>query len=143
MKGAVQHINPEGLHKSPAYTQVVACTGPLKTVYIGGQNALDSSGKLVGKGDIAAQTEQVFKNLKLALAAAGAEMRHVIKWNIYAVHGQELGLGFKVFQQEWDRQASPPVITVLLVSSLANPDCLIEMDAVAVVPQDERTPTQQ
>jgi hypothetical protein len=44
MKGSVQHLEPDGLHKNPAYTQAVVVTGKVKTVYVGGQNAVDVSG---------------------------------------------------------------------------------------------------
>ena len=48
----IQFINPDGLNKNPAFTNVVAVTGPVKTVYIGGQDAIDSLGNIIGKGDI-------------------------------------------------------------------------------------------
>jgi enamine deaminase RidA (YjgF/YER057c/UK114 family) len=131
----IQHINPDGLIKSPAFTNVIAVTGPVKTVYIGGQDAVDSSGAIVGKGDIKQQTEQVFKNLQAALKAGGAELEHVIKWNVYLVQGQPLQPGFEVFQQVWGRRPNPPAITGVFVFALANPDFLVEMDAIAVVPQ--------
>ena len=83
----VRHLNPEEVVRSPAFTHVVTVTGPTKTVYVGGQNAVTGSGEIVGRGDIGAQTEQVFKNLQAALAAAGAQPEHVIKWSIYVVDG--------------------------------------------------------
>ncbi|MGE5619322.1 MAG: RidA family protein, partial [Sphingomonadaceae bacterium] len=88
----------------------------------------------VGKGDMRAQAEQVFKNLRTALAAAGAGLEHVVKWNVYIVQGQSMQPGFEVFQREWGRRPNPPAITVLFVAGLAHPDYLLEMDAVAVVP---------
>lgn len=133
--GSVQHLNPDGLSKNPAFSQAVVVTGPVKTIYIGGQDAVDASGAIVGKGDIKAQTEQIFKNLQTALAAAGAELEHVIKWNIYIVQGQSLQAGFEVFQQVWGQRPNPPAISGMFVAGLAHPDFLVEMDAVAVVPQ--------
>jgi hypothetical protein len=50
--GQVQHINPNDLSKNPAFTNLITVTGPVKTIYIGGQDSLDASGKIVGKGDI-------------------------------------------------------------------------------------------
>jgi len=52
VEASIEHLNPEGLHKNPAYSQAVAVAGPVKTVYVGGQNAVDSEGNLVGKGDL-------------------------------------------------------------------------------------------
>ena len=132
--GTVQHLNPETLHRNPAFTQAVAVSGAVKTVYVGGQNAVDISGKIVGQGDIAAQTEQVMKNIQAALAAGGASLEHVIKWNLYLVQGQPLQPGFEVFQRFWNRRPNPPAITMAYVAGLANPDFLIEIDAIAVVP---------
>ena len=76
--GTVQHLNPETLHHNPAFSQAVAVTGAVKTVYIGGQNAVDAAGTIVGQGDIGAQTEQVMQNLQAALKAGGASLEHVI-----------------------------------------------------------------
>lgn len=133
--GQVQHINPDDLSKNPAFTQVVAVTGPAKTIYIGGQDAVDAAGTIVGKGDVKQQVEQVFKNLQAALKASGAELEHIIKWNIYIVQGQPLRPAFEVSQQIWGHRRNPPAITVMFVAGLANPDFLVEMDAIAVVPE--------
>jgi enamine deaminase RidA (YjgF/YER057c/UK114 family) len=132
--GAVQYINPDTLVKNPAFTNVVVVTGAVKTVYIGGIDAVDATGAIIGKGDIAAQVEQMYKNLQVALAAAGASLEHVIKWNIYVLQGQPIQPGFAVFQRIWGNRPNPPAITVLFVAGLANPEFLAEIDAVAVVP---------
>lgn len=84
-EGQVSYINPDGLNKNPAFTNVIVVTGHVKTVYIGGQDAVDASGNIVGKGDIKKQTEQVLANLQAALKAGGAELEHVVKWNLYVV----------------------------------------------------------
>jgi enamine deaminase RidA (YjgF/YER057c/UK114 family) len=132
--GTVEHLNPDDLSKNPAFTQAIVVTGAAKTIYIGGQDAVDKSGKIVGKGDLKAQTEQVFENLQTALAAAGAGLEHVVKWNIYILQGQPLQVGFEVFQRVWGRRPNPPTITGVYVAGLANPDFLVEIDAVAVLP---------
>jgi enamine deaminase RidA (YjgF/YER057c/UK114 family) len=131
----IQHLNPDTLNRNPAFTNVVVVTGPVKTIYVGGQDAVDATGHIVGKGDIRLQAEQVFQNLQAALAAAGATLENVIKWNILIVQGQSLPAGFEVFQRVWGRRANPPAITVMYVAGLANPDFLIEMDAIAIIPQ--------
>ena len=131
----VQHLNPEGLNKNPAFTNVVVVSGAAKTIYIGGQDAVDASGAIVGKGDLRAQTEQIFKNLEIVLNAAGATVHDVIKWNIYVVQGQNLAPGFEVFQRVWGQHPNPPLITGVFVAGLAHPDFLVEIDAVAVIPE--------
>ncbi len=133
----VQYLNPESLHKNPAFTNVVVVTGPVKTVYVGGQDAVDASGNIIGKGDLKAQTDQVLKNIQAALAAGGAQVEHIIKWTLYIVQGQPLRAGFESFQHFWGNRPNPPAITGVFVSGLAHPDFLVEMEAIAVVPQEQ------
>jgi enamine deaminase RidA (YjgF/YER057c/UK114 family) len=133
-KAQIEYLNPEGLPQNPAFTNVVTVTGPVRTIYIGGQDAVDANGQIVGVGDIGAQTGQVLENIQTALAAAGAGPEHVVKWNVLVVQGQSLQEGFAAFQRVWGQRANPPAITFAFVSELANPEFLIEMDAIAVVP---------
>jgi enamine deaminase RidA (YjgF/YER057c/UK114 family) len=133
--GQVQYMNPDALNKNPAFTNVVVVSGTVKTVYVGGQDAIDATGAIVGKGDFKAQTEQILKNIQIALAAAGAHLEHVVKWNLYVVQGQSLESGLEVFQRVWGNRPNPPAISVMFVAGLAHPDFLAEMDAIAVVPQ--------
>ena len=135
VRGEIKYINPDSLPKNPAFSNVVTVTGPVKTVYIGGQDAVDSSGAIVGKGDLKAQTEQILKNIQAALAAAGAQPEHVVKWNIYVVQGQSVQQGYAAFQSVWGATPNPPVITVVFVAGLGHPDFLAEIDAIAVVPE--------
>ena len=134
-KGQVQYLNPDTLSKNPAFTNVVVVSGSVKTVYIGGQDAVDASGNIIGKGDLKAQTEQILKNIQAALAAGGAQPEHVVKWNIYVVQGQSLQEGFAAFQSVWGNRPNPPAISGMFVAGLAHPDFLAEMDAIAVVPE--------
>ncbi len=134
-KGQVNFIHPRGLHRNPAFTNVVVVTGPAKTIYVGGQNAVDASGAIVGKGDLKKQTEQIYANLQVCLAAAGARLEHVVKWTLYVVQGQPLQEGFEVFQRIWGNRPKPPAISVAIVAGLAHPDFLAEMDAIAVLPE--------
>jgi enamine deaminase RidA (YjgF/YER057c/UK114 family) len=135
VKGQVQYINPDALNKNPAFTNVVTVSGPVKTIYVGGQDAVDATGAIVGKGDLKKQTEQILINIQAALAAAGARPEHVIKWNIYVVQGQSVQEGFAAFQNVWGNRPNPPVITVVFVAGLGHPDFLAEIDAIAVVPE--------
>jgi enamine deaminase RidA (YjgF/YER057c/UK114 family) len=132
--GRVEFLNPDGLNRNPAFSNVAVVSGSVRTIYIGGQDAVDAEGQIVGKGDIAAQTEQVLNNLRTALTAAGAGPEHVVKWNVLIVDGQDFRAGYAVFQRVWGDRPNPPVITAALVKGLAHPDFLVEMDAIAVVP---------
>ena len=130
---AVHHLNPPGLARSPAFTQAVAVDGPHRTISVGGQNAVDADGHAVGHGDLAAQSRQIFANLERALAAGGAGLEHVVKWTIHIVAGVDPRPAFAVFQEVWGQRGPAPVITVLFVTGLADPDWLAEIDAIAVV----------
>ncbi len=131
----VQYVNPETLNKNPAFTNAIVVRGSVKTIYIGGQDSVDASGTIIGKGDIQAQTGQVLKNIQAALAAAGADLHHLIKWNMFVVQGEDLRTGFAAFQKAWGNRPDPPAISFAFVAGLANPDFLIEIDAIAVVPE--------
>jgi enamine deaminase RidA (YjgF/YER057c/UK114 family) len=132
--GNVEFLNPEGLHRNPAFSNVAVVSGPVRTIYVGGQDSIDADGKIVGVGDIGAQTEQVLRNLRTALEAAGARPEHVVKWNVFILDGQDFTAGYSAFQRVWGDQPDPPVITAAVVKGLAHPDFLVEMDAIAIVP---------
>jgi enamine deaminase RidA (YjgF/YER057c/UK114 family) len=132
--GRIQRLDPEGLHRNPAFSNVVVVSGNVRTVYIGGQNAVDNDGTIIGVGDVAAQTEQVLRNLRTALEAAGAGPEHIVKWTVLMVEGHDFASGFAAFQKVWGDLSDPPVITSAVVKGLAHPDFLVEMDAIAVVP---------
>lgn len=133
-EGRVEFLNPDGLHRNPAFSNVAVVSGPVRTIYIGGQDAVDTEGNIVGIGDIATQTEQVLRNLRTALEAAGAGPDHVVKWNVLIVEGEDFRAGYTAFQRAWGDRPDPPVITAAVVKGLAHPDFLVEMDAIAVVP---------
>jgi enamine deaminase RidA (YjgF/YER057c/UK114 family) len=128
----VRHLNPEGMHANPAFTQAVIVSGAARTVYIGGQNAVAPDGRIIGGDDLAAQTEQVCANLATVLAAGGT-LHDIIKLTICVVQGQDLRRDFDVFQRIWGAEQPPPAITVLIVAGLANPAFLVEVEAIAII----------
>jgi enamine deaminase RidA (YjgF/YER057c/UK114 family) len=136
MSDKIQHLNPDGLTKNPAFSQIVVAQGSGKTIYIGGQNAVTAQGEIVGKGDIFEQTEQVMKNLQTALSACGATFGNLVKLTIHIVQGQDLYRGFQASQKYLGGVKNPPVITGFFVSALAHPDFLIEVDAIAFIPEE-------
>src|SRR4029077_20487810 len=79
-----QFLNPPGLAPTNGWTHVVTSTGG-KTIHVSGQVSVDDRGQVVSKGDLKAQTEQTFTNLEVALRAAGASFRDVVKMNLYVV----------------------------------------------------------
>lgn len=133
MEKNLRHINPVGLKKSSAFSHVVITHGPGKTIYVGGQNSVDANGNLIGAGDIKAQTEQVMQNLQAALKASGATFEHLVKLNVNIVEGQSAYEAFLTSQKYIDPEVPQPAITVLFVAGLANPEYLVEIDAVAFI----------
>lgn len=129
----VEHKNPEGLFVPAAYSQAITVSGPAKTIYIGGQNAIDAQGRLVGAGNLAAQSRQILRNIGLILAAEGATFGDLIKLNIYLVPGSDARLGFQAFQEVVGPLPHMPLVTVLFVAALGNPAALVEIDGIAVV----------
>ncbi len=134
MKSKKEHINPEGLLKSAAFSQIVTTQGNGKTMYIGGQNAVDHNSKLVGKNDIVSQTEQVMKNLETALKACGADFENLVKLDIAVVQGQDITKGFEASQKFLGKIPNPPLVKTLVVAGLGHPDWLLEIDAIAFLP---------
>ncbi|MEV1243203.1 RidA family protein [Nonomuraea sp. NPDC049750] len=128
---STRHINPEGLHRSPAFSQAVVVEQPTKTIYIGGQNGVDADGKVVGP-TVGEQARQVFRNLAAILASEGASLANIVHWRIAVVDGHTFDEGVAAFQEVWNRADPPPAITVHVVAGLG-PGFLVEVDAVAVV----------
>ncbi|WP_119065139.1 RidA family protein [Aggregatilinea lenta] len=125
----ITHVNPDGLHKSPVFSQAVVVEGG-KTVYIGGQNGVLSDGTLVGD-TLAAQTEQAYKNMLEILKTVGASQENVVKQTIYVVKGQDIREGFAAAQKVWGNFPTP--ISFLFVESLGVSGALVEIEAIAVI----------
>ncbi len=128
------HLNPESLHSSSAFTQVVRVPAGADTVYVGGQNGVGPDGTVVGPG-MEEQSRQALANLRACLEAAGAEVTDVVKWTIFYVDGADVSAGLSAFGEFWPRAAPPPAITVVKVSDVGPPGALLEIEAVAAVPR--------
>lgn len=101
-------------------------------VFISGQVPVDSSGQVVGQGDLEKQTEQVFENIAAQVRKAGGTMNDVVKINCYFVNIAEIS-AFRKARDRYINLARPPASTAVQVERLINEDFLIEIDAVAVV----------
>jgi len=126
-------INPPALAAPRGYTHVVTATGG-KMVFVAGQVAFDTKGELVGKGDLRTQATQVYGNLKIALAAAGATFADVVKMNTYVVNFKSADLPvIREVRSQFFSQENLPASTLVGVSALAFDGFLIEVEAVAMV----------
>ena len=131
MNASIEFVNPTGLLKNPAFSQVAITKGNGKTIYIGGQNAITKDLEIIGKGDIALQTEYVLKNIETALNSCDATLDDLFKLTIYIVQGLNIRKGFEGAQSFLRKLSNPPVISGIVVAGLANPDYLVEVEAVA------------
>ncbi|MCC7206354.1 MAG: RidA family protein [Anaerolineae bacterium] len=128
----IERINAETLHRNPAYSQAIAVSNRAKLVFVGGQNAVDGDGQIVGK-DIATQTAQTLDNVVTALRAAGATLDDVIKLTITIVQGHSLQEAFTASEHVRAMMGQPPTVHVVFVAGLAHPDFLIEVEAIAAI----------
>jgi reactive intermediate/imine deaminase len=126
----VKRSNPPTLSAPTGYTHIVEVTGPNRTIYISGQIAFDKDGKIVGAGDMKAQAEQVFKNLELALTAAGAKFSDVVKMNSYITDMSKVQAVRDVRAQYF--KDATPASTFVEVKGLVRPELLLEIEVVAV-----------
>lgn len=124
-------LRPEGLVRSPAFSHVAVVPPGATTIYIGGQDAVDSTGALIGGDDPAAQTQQVMDNLHTALAAVGASVHDLVMMTVLLVDGVDLNVAYPVAAAAL-AGAAPPVVAAR-VAGLGVPGALIEVSAVAAL----------
>jgi len=115
----------------PAYTHVVTVSGTGKMIFVAGQLARDANGNLVGKGDMRAQIQQVGENIKTGLEAAGATLADIVKTNTFVTNYEE-------YSKHGDMRAryfgpATPTSTTVQITRLADPDAMVEIEAIAVI----------
>ena len=134
---SIELSNPPGIPAPELYRQMAVATGS-RTVYLAGQVARTAAGEPVGAGDLAAQVEQAYLNVATALAAVGGGFDDVAKLTVYVVDWSPeklaaLGAGVGRAAERLGLDLTKPV-TLLPVTALGEPDLLVEVDAVAVLP---------
>ena len=127
---ALEIIKPTTVHPTIGYSHA-ARIGDI--VYVSGQVALSLSGELVGKGDVRAQTEQVFENLKNVLEAAGSGLDRIAKLTVLAIRLKDSAAVGEIRNRIFGPFGYAPASTFAVVASLALPDYLVEIEAVASV----------
>lgn len=124
-------VNPDKVFSADGFTHAVVSEGD-KTIYISGQLAWDTNFQVVGEGNLAKQTTQVFENIQHILDDIGATWDHVVKTTIYTTEPHESEMIAKIKHSFLDGVASPAE-TLIGVAGLASPECLIEIEAIAVI----------
>ena len=130
---SIQYLNPPGMYKSPVFSQGIIIPAGARLLLIGGQNSVDEAGRVVGKGDIAAQATQALANMQRVLHAAGAELKDLVKTTVIIHQDADLQAAFGAWMAVWGSRPNPPTVSALRVAGLANPDFLIESEAQAVL----------
>jgi enamine deaminase RidA (YjgF/YER057c/UK114 family) len=128
----IQLLRPEGLVRSPAFSHVAVVPPGATTIYVGGQNAVDTDGSLVGENDVAAQASRALENVETALASAGATLADVISWTVLFVDGVDLGAAYGAIGPKLASD-TPGLVISAMVSGLGVAGALIEVSAVAAV----------
>ena len=135
-KPSKEFISPKALiAPGPAGYSHIAKVNRGTIVYLSGQVPGDASGKMVGEGDFEAQVEQVFRNLKIAVEAAGGTMADIVKLNYYLVADVDQAIVPKMrpIRDRYINTANPPASTFVVVSRLMRPGWMIEIEAVAAI----------
>ena len=128
-------LNPAGLERPVGYSHVAKITaGTL--VYVAGQAPFDANGSVVGKGDFVTQFRQVIRNLKVAIEEAGGRPDQFAVLTMYVTDSKAYRLNTKAigaaYRDVFDKHF--PAITLVEVKALYNPDCMVEISGVAVIP---------
>ncbi|MBV8428024.1 MAG: RidA family protein [Hyphomicrobiales bacterium] len=125
----INFINPAEVSTPTGYSHVAEVRGG-RLIYISGQIALDSQGKLVGKGDLEAQADQVFRNLGAALASVGCTVRNIVKFTVFMRDVKDVA-AYRRARDRFMGDGPRPASTLVEVSGLVSEDFLIEIEAVA------------
>ena len=129
---AITRTNPPELGAPPGYSQIVEISAN-RLIFIAGQTALDADGKVVGKSDFAAQADQVFRNLAIALRARGCTAANLVKITVFLTDMDHLG-SYREARNRFFASVTPPAApaaTLVEVSKLYGPDFMIEIEAIA------------
>jgi enamine deaminase RidA (YjgF/YER057c/UK114 family) len=138
-----EYLNPKELFPSLQYgfSQIVVTYGGGKTVYLSGQVAWDGQQQIVGGDDLGAQTGQTLRNIDIAMQAAGGTLADVVSMRIYVVK-EKLAETHHVSTalREFFPAEQAPATTWIGVYALANPDFLIESEAIGSIEPGEPRP---
>ncbi len=128
-----EYTNPPTLAVPKGYTHVVRSTGRT-TITVAGQVSYDSTGAVVGVGDLRRQTEQVYANVRTALEAAGATLADMVKTTILIRDmTPEKVATIREVRARVLAGHPPPASTLIAVPTLIHPDLLLEIEATAIV----------
>jgi enamine deaminase RidA (YjgF/YER057c/UK114 family) len=131
----LDRVNPPELFKPSGFSHAIVATGG-RLVFLAGQTAMDAEGRIVGRGDVVAQFEQALTNLLVALSNAGGTPDQLAKLTIYAIDPdayrkktEQIGMVWR-----WLVGSTYPAMALIGVVRLWDPDALVELEGIAVLP---------
>jgi enamine deaminase RidA (YjgF/YER057c/UK114 family) len=131
---SIIRVNPPELGTPPGYSQIVDVSAG-RIIFISGQTALDADGHVIGKNDFAAQAQQVFSNLRVALQASGCTAANLVKLTVFLTDMENLAR-YREARNRFFAAVNPPAapaVTLVEVSKLYGADFMIEIEAIAAL----------
>lgn len=132
----IERIDPDGLFRLDAFTQIVTAPASGRLAFIAGQGAFDADFRLIGEGDLHAQVVQAFRNLRTAVEAIGGSVEDIVSTNMYIVDldPKKVEIFGQAMAVALDGEPFPPnASTMIGVQALAGEGMLVEISAVAIV----------
>jgi 2-iminobutanoate/2-iminopropanoate deaminase len=129
---AISEVRPKGVYKSSTapFSLAIRSEGS-RILHLSGQVAQDEQGRNVGVGDVRVQTEQVIRNMKAILESEGATLANVCRITIFLTAREYLPTVMEVRRGHFGEPF--PAATAVVVSGLANPEWMVEIEATAVL----------
>ena len=131
----IRYLEPDGLVRSPAFSHGAVVPAGATTIYVGGQNGVDETGKVIAD-DVAAQAVQAVGNVETVLRAAGAALSDVVSWTVLIAAGADVAAAYGAIAPRLARAGAPPLVTAARVAGLAVPGALLEISAIAALTAD-------
>ena len=128
----IRYLQPDGLVRSPAFSHGAVIPPGATTIYIGGQNGVDETGK-VASHDAAAQAVRAVDNVETVLRAAGATLADVVAWTVLIAADADVAAAYGAIAPRLARAGAPPLVTAARVAGLAVPGALLEISAIAAL----------
>jgi 2-iminobutanoate/2-iminopropanoate deaminase len=127
----IESYAAKGVWDPPMYSQAVKVTGGQTTLYIAGQVAYDAAGNAAHRGDFKAQAREALRALKAQVEAGGGTMKNIVKVNTYLTDIR-FRADYGPIREEFFGKKMP-AHTLVAVAALAQPEFLIEIEAIAVI----------
>ena len=125
----IQEINPPELWAAGKNKTHIVKVGNM--AFIGGQRSIDDNGDLIGKGDIHRQAQQSYAYLIAAVKAVGGTAANIVKTTTYLTHPDYVIATRPAREEAFGNRR--PAGTIVVVSSLATPGAMIEVEGIAIL----------